>query len=135
MSSVYARNRSETELAFYVYGQQLQVELTKYVMKEKIFPKKWRYIVGISLIAKVDELMDNIVFANSIYPTTEEELETRKKYHTKAIANCYQIQNKLLRLQACLETATIQSLTNIIELLNKEMATLKSWKKSSKLIK
>lgn len=135
MSNVFVRNRNETDLVFLVNGQNLQIELTKYIMKEKFLPKKWRYIVGQNIISKVDELMDNIIAANSIYPTTEKELEIRKNFQTLAITNCYQLQNKILRIEKCIDTVKINDLSIIIELLNKEMTTLKSWKKSSKLIK
>jgi len=135
LSNVFVRNRNETDLVFLVNGQNLQVELTKYIMKEKFLPKKWRYIVGQNIISKVDELMDNIIAANSIYPTTEKELETRKGFQTMAIGNCYQLQNKILRIEKCIDSVKINDLSIIIELLNKETTTLKSWKKSSKLIK
>lgn len=135
LSSVFVRNRNETELVFLVNGQKLQVELTKYIMKEKYLPKKWRYILGQNIISKVDELMDNIIAANSIYPTTEKELEMRKNFQTLAITNCYQLQSKILRIEKCIDTVKMEDLSEIIELLNKETTTLKSWKKSSKLIK
>ena len=114
-------------------GRQLQIELTKYVMREKVMPKKWRYMIGRTLIAKVDEMMDNIVAANSIYVMTDKDLEIRKEFQTKAICNCFQIQNKLLRMIDCVETVTVKSLTPAIQLLNKEVATLKNWKKSTKI--
>lgn len=135
MSNVLQRKREETELSFYIYGQQLQMEITKYIVNDKYIPKKWRYLIGQSLVDKVDELMDNIIFANTIYPAIEEELITRKKYQTMAIANCYQIQNKLLRLINCLDSVSINSLSPIIDLLGKEVSILKNWKKSSKIIK
>ena len=134
MSNVFLRNRADTEMTFMVIGRQLQNELTKYVMREKVMPKKWRYMIGRTLIAKVDEMMDNIVAANSIYAMTEHDLEMRREYQTKAINNCFQIQNKLLRMIDCVETVTVKSLTPVIKLLNKEVATLKNWKKSTKLV-
>lgn len=91
-------------------------------------------MIGRTLIAKVDEMMDNIVAANSIYAMTEHDLELRRDYQTKAINNCFQIQNKLLRMIDCVETVTVKSLTPVIKLLNKEVATLKNWKKSTKLV-
>ena len=120
-------------MTFMTTGRQLQIELTKYVMREKVMPKKWRYMIGRTLIAKVDEMMDNIVAANSIYVMTDKDLEIRKEFQTKAICNCFQIQNKLLRMIDCVETVTVKSLTPAIQLLNKEVATLKNWKKSTKI--
>jgi len=134
MSNVYARNRKTTDLAFLMIGQDLQTKLTIYVMNEKRIPKKWRYMVGRNIIAKVDELVDNIVAANSIYPTTTEELEKRKLFQSLAICNCYQLQNKIIRLINCINTVTVDSLTQIIKLLHQEIATLKKWKKASKLM-
>ena len=107
MSNVFTRNRNETELTFLINGQNLQIELTKYIMKEKFLPKKWRYIVGQNIISKVDELMDNIIAANSIYPVTENELEIRKNFQTLAIGNCYQLHNKILRIEKCIDTVKI----------------------------
>lgn len=133
MSNVFLRKRSDTELTFMTTGRQLQNELTKYVMREKVMPKKWRYMIGRTLIAKVDEMMDNIVAANSIYVLTERDLEVRKEFQAKAIYNCFQIQSKLLRMIDCVDTVTVKSLTPAIKLLNKEVATLKNWKKSTKI--
>lgn len=133
MSNVFLRKRADTELTFMTTGRQLQNELTKYVMREKVMPKKWRYMIGRTLIAKVDEMMDNIVAANSIYVLTERDLEVRKEFQAKAIYNCFQIQSKLLRMIDCVDTVTVKSLTPAIKLLNKEVATLKNWKKSTKI--
>lgn len=133
MSNVFLRKRADTELTFMTTARQLQNELTKYVMREKVMPKKWRYMIGRTLISKVDEMVDNIIAANSIYVTTEHDLELRKEFQTKAICNCFQIQSKLLRMIDCIETVTVKSLTPAIKLLNKEVATLKNWKKSTKI--
>ena len=135
MSNVYARNRKETSMQFFVNALELQVEITKYVMKEKVLPKKWRYAIGYPLITKVDELVDNITYANSIYPVNEEELQQRKQYQTMAICNCFQIQNKLIRAEKCVQTVKIEQIERVIELIGKELELLKAWKKANKIIK
>lgn len=135
MSNVYARNRKETSMQFFVNALGLQVEITKFVMKEKVLPKKWRYAIGYPLITKVDELVDNITYANSIYPVNEEELQQRKQYQTMAICNCFQIQNKLIRAEKCVQTVKIEQIERIIELIGKELELLKAWKKANKIIK
>ena len=134
MSDVFARNRTETELQFRVNAVELQIEISKYVMREKVMPKKWRYAIGYPLINKVDELVDNITYANSIYPTDEKELKKRKMYQTLAIANCYQIQNKLIRMLKCVETTKVKQIEIIIEKLSREAELLSGWRKSSKVI-
>ena len=134
MSGVFARNRTETELQFRVNAVALQIEISQYVMREKVLPKKWRYAIGYPLISKVDELVDNIIFANSIYPTDETELKRRKDYQTLAIANCYQIQNKLIRMLQCVETTKVKQIESIIEKLSHEKDLLIAWRKNSKII-
>lgn len=135
MSNVYAKDRKETQLAFFVNAKDLQIEITKFVMRDKVIPKKLRYAISYPLINKVDELVDNITYANSIYPVNEEELLQRKNYQTLAIANCYQIQNKLIRAEKCIETFKAEYLGNFIELVGKELELLKAWKKANKIIK
>ena len=135
MSEVYARNREETKMAFYANALELQIEIIKFCMKEKFIPKKWRYAIGYDLISKVNELVDNITYANSIYPTSDAELELRKKFQTLAICNCFQIQNKIVCAERSIETVKIEKLEKVIELLSHEITLLKSWKKASKIIK
>lgn len=133
MSNVYKRFRGETEIQFIMTALELQAEITKYVLREKIIPKKWRLIIGLPLINKIDEMVDNITYANSIYPKTKEELEKRKEYQQKAIANCYQVQNKIIKMEKCIDSVTIKTLDNIIDLLCKELQLLKAWRKSDKI--
>lgn len=133
MSGVYKRFRGETEVQFMMTALELQAELTSYVHKEKFVPKKYRFMLGNIIINKVDEMVDNLTFANSIYATTEEKLAKRKSYQVKAIANCFQLQNQLIRLEKCINTVTIDSLNKIIDLMCREMILLKKWNKNDKL--
>lgn len=134
MSGVYARNRKSSEMQFYKVGQELQMEITKYVMNEKRVPKKWRYNIGNKMIATVDSMMDNIIAANSIFPTNDELLKRRNIYQVYANNNCYQLQNQLIRLHNCVPTATIKNLLKIIQLLHQEKNLIKGWKKSNKIM-
>lgn len=133
MSNVYKRFRGETDIQFIMTALDLQVEITKYVNNEKYVPKKWRLILGLPIANKVDEMVDNITFANTIYPTGDEELEKRRKYQTLAIINCFQLQNKIVKLERCIDKVTIESLDKIIDLLCTELMLLKRWKKTDKI--
>lgn len=135
MSDVFKRLRGTTGTQFEITALDLQVEITKYCVNEKHVPKKWRLLIGVPLVNKVDELVNNISFANSIYPTNEIELQKRKEYQVKAIANCYQIQNLIIKLEKTVEKVTIQSLDKIIDLLCQERILLLAWKKSNKIYK
>ena len=132
MSSVHKRLRKETELQFMKSAWELQFELTTFVMREKNLPKKWRLIIAQPIIAKVDELVDNLNFANCIYPTRINDAILREQYQQKAIANCWQLQNKLARMIECVETVKIEKMENIINHLSDCEILIKKWKKSDK---
>ena len=132
MSSVHKRLRKETELQFMQTAWELQFELTKFVMREKNLPKKWRLVLGCPIVEKVDELVDNLTYANCIYPTKIEDVELREKYQQMAVANCWQLQNKLVRMIECVETVKIEKMENVINLLSDAESLIKKWKKSDK---
>ncbi|MBO6305473.1 MAG: hypothetical protein J6M62_10420 [Selenomonadaceae bacterium] len=134
MSNVHLKDREETPLTFVVLGRQIQIEVTKIVMSEKSMPKKYRMLVGTSLINKVDEMMDNIIMANSIYAKDEKQLARRDYYQELAIINCFQIQNKLIRIEKCVPEFKVNRLSVISELLKQETETLKRWRRSNKLV-
>lgn len=132
MSNVYKRFRGTTGTQFEITALDLQTEITKYCVKEKFVPKKYRLLIGVPLINKVDEMVDNITFANSIYVTSDIELKERRLYISKAIANCYQLQNLIVKLENTITSVTIESLDKIIDLLCQERILLLGWKKSTK---
>ena len=135
MSGVYSNDREITQLQFYVTALNLQVEITQYIMREKVLPKKWRYAIGYDIIKKADNLVDFIVFANSIWPDNLKALILRKILQTCAIATCYRIQNKLRLAEKCVSTVKIKDITRIIEEVAEEIQLLKGWKKATKLVK
>lgn len=135
MSGVFKKDRKETKTQFYITALDLQEEISKYVMRENVLPKKWRYAIGYPLINKVDMLVDTITIANAIYPTNLKELLIRKILQIWAIALCYQIQNKLIRMERCVETVKISHMERMIECIVKEIELLKGWKKSSRIMK
>ena len=132
MSSVHKRLRKETELQFMQTAWELQFELTKFVMREKNLPKKWRLVLGCPIVEKVDELVDNLTYANCIYPTSISDVELREKYQQMAVANCWQLQNKLVRMIECVETVKIEKIETVINLLSDAENLIKKWKKSDR---
>ena len=132
MSSVHKRLRKETELQFMQTAWELQFELTKFVMREKNLPKKWRLVLGCPIVEKVDELVDNLTYANCIYPTSISDVELREKYQQMAVANCWQLQNKLVRMIECVETIKIEKMETVINLLSDAENLIKKWKKSDR---
>lgn len=132
MSSVHKRLRKETELQFMQTAWELQFELTKFMMREKNLPKKWRLVLGCPIVEKVDELVDNLTYANCIYPTSISDVELREKYQQMAVANCWQLQNKLVRMIECVETVKIEKMETVINLLSDAENLIKKWKKSDR---
>lgn len=132
MSSVHKRLRRETELQFMTTAWDLQIRLTEYLMKDKNLPKKWRLLLGQPLIAKVDELVDNLNYANCIFPNCIEDARLREQYQQKAIANCWQLQNKLVRMIECVNTVKIEKLEIVINLLSDCELLIKKWRKSDR---
>ncbi len=79
------------------------------------------------------DLLDSIVFANSIYPSTEKEWEFRRQFQSKAIATCYQL---LQTFQAAIDDLPVDAnkYMPFVELIQKELELLKGWKKSGNKI-
>jgi hypothetical protein len=77
--------------------------------------------------------MDNITAANTIYPINEHELEQRRDYQTKAIIVCEQILQELQYMISVLPI-NVDRLNPEVEMLLKEVALLKAWRKNSKVL-
>ena len=132
ISNVLARKRSVSVLEFYKNAQEIRSTLTRFVMNEKHVPKRYRFVFSMPTIELLNALFNNITMANTIYPINEHELQMRRDYQTKAIGNCEQI---LQMLQYMLETLPINAdkLSPLVEMIVKETALLKAWRKSNKL--
>lgn len=133
MSGVFFRFRGRTQTQFEANALKIQTLITKYATKDKFIPKKYRLLLGIPLINKADEMVDNITFANSIKAETEKGLELRKTRQSEAIANCFQLQNLIVKLEKTVETVTIDSLDEIITLLCEELKLLIAWRNSERI--
>lgn len=80
------------------------------------------------------EMINNITQANTIYPDTMDDLKLRKAYQWKAIANCYQL---LQHFQTAIRIlpVDVNRYAPYVDMINKEIASLKDWKKSDNKIK
>ena len=66
--SVLKRNRSESQLEFYNTATKVRAELTRFVMNEKVVPKRWRPVFTFPMVEHLIKLFDSITAANTIYP-------------------------------------------------------------------
>ena len=126
---VLKNKRSESQLEFYHTATIIRAELTRFVMNDKIVPKRWRPVFTFPMTEKVIQLFDYITAANTIYPQNRREAEMRRDYQTKAIITVEQI---LQLLQFMLTTLSVDpdKFQPITELLVKEAALLRGWRKS-----
>ena len=133
MSNVLRRKRSVSELEFYHNAEELRVELTRFVMSEKNVPKKYRFVFAQPVVNMLRLMMNNIIAANTVYPTNEHELEMRRDYQTKAIINCEQLIQELQYMMAILPIGADQ-MKSIAERMITETRLLKAWRKSNKVM-
>ena len=77
----------------------------------------------------LDELINNITTAYTIYPGSLAECEMKRRYQWMAISNCYQL---LQHFQAAIRNlpVNISKYTQHVENIKSEISSLKEWKKS-----
>lgn len=81
-----------------------------------------------TIITILRDLSKNITYANSIYATTLDELNERRKYQNRAISNCFDLKNEI-------ENITEQIFIDLnklifVERIKKEVKLLKGWRQS-----
>jgi len=132
MSEVLSRHRNVSDLEFWKTGTEIRAELTRYLMNEKKVPKRWRPIFTFPGVEYGIKLMAEITAANSIYPTTEAELQQRRAHQNEAIVACEQI---LQHLQWLIETLqlSIKDTESLCVKIFKEVNLIKGWRKQNKV--
>ncbi len=133
MSNVLMRKRSISGLEFWKNGADIRAHLTRFLMNEKNVPKRYTYVFTFPGIDLGRRLMEEITAANTIYPTNADELAQRRYHQNEAIVLCEQI---IQHLQWLVDTLPVKviSLEVLVELINKEVALLKAWRKTNKIL-
>ena len=79
-------------------------------------------------------MISKITYANSIYPTTQEELDTRRRYQQEAIGHNENLL-QLMRLTLNeIPSIDANKLNRAVELIIQESKLLRAWKKASKIL-
>lgn len=127
--SVLKSRRELSEMQFFQTGVDIQNKLIEFCMNEKNIPKKYRFVYAMPIIEQGEKLVENIVSANTIYPTTNEEVMKRREYQTEALANCEKI---LQKLQSLRRTLGVDSgiLKEIVGMIVNERGYIVAWRKS-----
>lgn len=132
--SVLARKRGLSELEFWKNASEIRALFARYLMSEKHIPKRWRPIFTFPGIDYGRKLMEEITAANTIYPTTENELAQRRVHQTEAVIACEQIIQHIQWIIDTLDGANVSDFEILGDMLFKEVALLKAWRKQSKVL-
>lgn len=116
-------------MQFFQTAVDIQDKLIEFCMNEKNIPKKYRFVYSLPIIEKAEEMVDNIVAANTIYPKTNEEVIERRRYQTQALADCEKILQKIQSLRRRLG-ADSGLLKEIVAMIQNERGYIISWRKS-----
>lgn len=152
--SVLKNKRGLSNLEFYHNAQKLWKEVCDWLLRdfgvkdkvriekrqdgveEKIIEQYPLWIVKHfrkRILGIMDNLMDNITAANSIYPINIDELTLRRRYQTGAIINCQQLIQQIQRIEAVLPLE-IKKFAPYYEMLEYEIKLLKGWRKANNKI-
>ena len=134
MSTVLSRLRGLSELEFWKNGREIRTALTRYLMNEKKVPKRWRFVFTIPGINLAMKLMEEITAANTIYPTSEEEVDQRRHHQNEAIIACEQMIQHIQFMIDTLDDCKIGDFEILEKMLCKEIALLKAWRKNNKVL-
>lgn len=149
--SVVKNKRSLSRLEFYNNARKLRIDLTNWLLRdfgirdrvyripndeevEKLvtaqYPKWFIDHTRDSILKILTNLMMNITAANSIYPINLMEVDLRRGLQDKAIANCEQLLQELIY---CADVMPLQvsKLEPYAEMIDKEIALLKGWRKTT----
>lgn len=80
----------------------------------------------------LQELIENITTANSIFPSNDflhEEYAMRRKYQDEAISNCYNLYQELQYISSCFNS-DLNKFIPFLEAVEKEVNLLKGWRQS-----
>ena len=144
MSSIKARLMKPTGLEFHDTAFELDREIwnfLKHEYKNKSkgenggeLPVRYWQTHAVPIHRECWRLISEITYANSIYPTNNEELQERRNHQQNAIGCCYNL-FQLFRLTLNeIPNIDANKLTNALALIDKEAELLRAWKRSSKIM-
>lgn len=76
------------------------------------------------------QVEDHMYIANTIYPTTSEELSLRRCHQDEALGICFSMMKELEFLMRCMPIRA-DKLPRYIEMLNQQLTMLKAWRASN----
>lgn len=142
MSSIKARLMKPTGLEFHDTAFELDREIWNFIKNEYKnksknehgeLPVRYWQTHAVPLHRECWRLIAEITYANSIYPTNDEELQERKKHQQEAIGCCYNLFQLLRLMLNEIPSINADKLGPALALINKEADLLKAWKRASRI--
>lgn len=139
--SVPTWKRSISKMEFFHTALELRKELTNLLMRDfgiKNIKKDITYIGKIENFTPDEldvlrNLISNITQANTIYPNCESEFYDRRNFQNHAIANCEELYQEMQYVVSILPS-DINKYMRYVDMIEKEIALLKGWRKSDNRI-
>ncbi len=116
-------------MQFFQTAVDIQDKLIEFCMKEEIIPKKYRFIYAIPIIQTAQELVDNIVDANTIYVKSNEDAIERRRYQQRASGDCEKLLQKLQSLRRVRKISG-NKMEEVAGMIISEKGYITAWRKS-----
>lgn len=129
--SVRSDKRNESSLEFLNTAHELEKLTMTLTLRESAIPKRYRYILGQPLCESARLINKYIVYANSIFPKTQEEYEMRKRYQKQARIELFNY-SELMRLATELLPIKGGVIEEWTTLERREEIVLKRWMESDR---
>ena len=97
-------------MQFFQTAVDIQDELIEFCMNENNIPKKYRFVHTMLIIEHGQQLVNDVVDANTIYVKTNEDAIDRRRYQQKASGECEKILQKLQNLRRVRERRKLKEL-------------------------
>lgn len=116
-------------MQFFQTAVDIQDELIKFCMEEKNIPKKYRFVYAMPIIEHGQQLVNDVVDANTIYVKTNEDAIERRRFQQAASGECEKILQKLQSLRRVFG-ADSEKLKQIVGMIIAEKGYITAWRKS-----
>jgi hypothetical protein len=129
--SVRVDQRKESQCEFLNTAHELEKLTIQLSMRENAIPKRYRFTLGLPLCESARALNMNIIYANSIFPTTKEEYQLRRMYQLKAkaeVKNLYELMRLATELLPIKNTVSEEW----VRMAHTEDVVLRKWIQSDK---
>ncbi len=116
-------------MQFFQTAVDIQDELIEFCMNENNIPKKYRFVYTMPIIEHGQQLVNDVVDANTIYVKTNEDAIDRRRYQQKASGECEKILQKLQSLRR-VRGVDSEQLKKIVGMVISEKGYITAWRKA-----